>query len=41
MAAEKGKSLDDLIEEAKAFWRDESPPKRRKKQSEFDFYTDS
>lgn len=31
IAAEKSKSLEDLIEEAEAFLRDEKPTQRRKK----------
>lgn len=35
IAAEKSKSLEDLIEEAEAFLRDKKPTQRRKKQGEF------
>ena len=33
IAAEKSKSLEDLIEEAEAFLRDEKPTQRRKKKA--------
>lgn len=35
IAAERSKSLEDLIEEAEAFLRDEKPTQGRKKQGEF------
>ena len=40
MAAED-KSLDELIEEAEALLERENPRKRRKRESEFEFYRDS